>query len=161
MNDVLKAVIISLIPSLIVAIFTAKLTVTYSINQFRTEKWWDKKHETYSNIVTCLSKLLYCYRKWTEEFDDGEPLKLSDESKKKLMEKYNTAIVELHEIANACVFNISEKASEEIKNLRDEIDNEFSAVNWFEDAPNKHLLIESCIRNIKVYAQEDLNIKKL
>ncbi len=158
MNDVIRGVLIALIPSLIVAILTAKLTVNLSIRQFRTQKWWENKYETYYKVITCLSRLIYCYREWMKVYTPDTLREFNEEYKNKITEKYNLAIEEFHEIANASVFNISEKAAKEIRKLRDEIEDAAGSHNWYEDACEKHELIENCIRDIRIYSKEDLNI---
>ena len=161
MNDILKGLIIALIPAAAVAVLTAKLTVNLSVEQFRTQKWWEKKSEAYSKIVSCLSSLLYCYREWVKEYDDGNPRKMSDAKKGSLSGKYNQSMEEFHEAANSSVFNISEKAADAVLKLRDELEYEFDSINWFEDAKYYCELVENCIKDIKVYAREDLKLKKI
>lgn len=161
MNDIIKGLIIALIPAAAVAVLTAKLTVNLSVEQFRTQKWWEKKSEAYSKIVSCLSRLLYCYREWMKAYDESNPRKMSDVKKSSLYDKYNLAIEEFHEAANSSVFNISEKAADTVLRLRNELEYEFDSINWFEDAKYYCELIESSIKDIKVYARDDLKLEKI
>ena len=161
MDDILKGLIIALIPAAAVAILTAKLTVNLSVEQFRTQKWWEKKSEAYSKIVSCLSRLLYCYREWMKAYDGSNPREMSDSKKVGLSDKYNLAIEEFHEAANSSVFNISEKAADAVLKLRDELEYEFDSTDWYEDAKYYCELLENCIRDIKVYARDDLKLEKI
>lgn len=161
MNDILKSFLISFLPSLIIAIITAKLTVDLSIKRFRSEKWWEKKHETYENVVSCLSKLLYYCRENRNLLDDSINIEAGARIFERLPElssKYHSALEEFNQIVNASIFNISEKAASELNKLREEIDGGFDSIKSFEDASYIHDLIESSIRDIKTYSKEDLGI---
>jgi hypothetical protein len=48
--------LITLIPSLIVAVVTALATVKLSLRKFYTERWWERKADAYSRIVEALHK---------------------------------------------------------------------------------------------------------
>lgn len=156
MNEVFKGVLIALIPSLIVAVVTAKLTVDLSIRQFRTQKWWGNKYETYSKVVACLSRLQYCYREWTKAFDGENPAEWTEADRQRISAKFRAAMEEFQETANASAFTISAKVAEEIMRLRDELDDASGLPERREDACEKHELIENSIRDIRIYSREDL-----
>jgi len=61
MSEFARDIFIYLISALIVSIITAYLTVKFSIKQFYSQKWWEKKAEAYSNIIEKLSYLQYYF----------------------------------------------------------------------------------------------------
>lgn len=48
---------VAFVPSIITAILTALVAVRLSIRQFHSQRWWEKKAETYSAILEHLSEL--------------------------------------------------------------------------------------------------------
>jgi ABC-type arginine/histidine transport system permease subunit len=52
--------------SVIASIISAFVTVKLSLKQFRSERLWEKKAETYSNIIEHLSRLEYQLWLWRE-----------------------------------------------------------------------------------------------
>lgn len=156
MSDIVKGVLIALIPSLIVAFITARLTFVMSVRQLKTHKTWEDKYETYNRSISCLSRLLYCYREWMRAYDPYRCEEISGEQIAAVNEKYRKALEELHEIAGAGI-NISESAADEIRKLCEELGDDADCKNPYEYAREKHELIENCIGDIKLYSKEDLD----
>ena len=49
------------IPSLVVGVCTAIITVRLSLRRFRSERWWERKADVYSRIVEALHNAMeYC-----------------------------------------------------------------------------------------------------
>jgi hypothetical protein len=155
MSDIVKGVLIALIPSLIVAFITARLTFVMSVKQMKTQKTWEEKYETYNRTISCLSRLLYCYREWMMACDPYRRDEISQEQIREVNEKYRKALEELHEIAGAGI-NISASAADILRKLCDELSDGADCRNLYEYAQEKHELIENCIGDIKVYSKEDL-----
>ncbi len=155
MNDIIKGVLIALIPSLIVAYITARLTFIMSVRQLKTQKTWEDKYETYNRIISCLSRLLHCYSELMRVYDPYRPDDFSSENIDRIIEKHRAAIEELHEISGAGV-NISSSAADELGKLCEELAGDIEALDPYESACEKHDLIESCLGDIKVYSKEDL-----
>lgn len=47
------------IPAILVSIITAMVTVRLSIKQYQSQRWWEKKAETYNLIIKNLAELRY------------------------------------------------------------------------------------------------------
>lgn len=154
MNDIVKGVLIALIPSLIVSIVTARPTFVMSVRQLKSQRTWENRYETYNRTINCLSRLLNCYREWMKAYDPYRCEELNREQIDAVNEKYRKAFEELHEIAGAGI-NISESAADEIRKLCGELD-DAEPKNPYEYARDKHELIENCIGDIKAYSREDL-----
>jgi hypothetical protein len=155
MSDIIKGVLIALIPSMIVAFITARLTYVMSVRQAKTHKTWEEKYETYNRSISCLSRLLYCYREWMKAYDPYRCEKISGEQISAVNEKFRKVLEELNEIADAGI-NISAGAADMLRKLCDELSDEADCKNPYEYAREKHELIENCLGDIKVYSKEDL-----
>ncbi len=156
MSDIVKGVLIALIPSLIVAFITARLTFFMSVRQLKTQKTWEDKYETYNRSISCLARLLYCYREWMKAYNPYRRDEICEEQIGIITEKYRKTLEELHEIVGAGV-NISASAADELGKLCEELDDEADyRKNFYDYACEKHELIENCLGDIKVYSKEDL-----
>jgi hypothetical protein len=59
----IEPALIALLPSLSVAILTAIVTVRLALRRFRSERWWERKAETYSQIVEAMVTIIeFCER---------------------------------------------------------------------------------------------------
>ncbi len=103
MIDIWEITKIVLIP-----VLTAIITVKLSLNKFRTEKWWEKKAETYSGIVDALHKLKnYCEQKLEAEY---RPDSIFEGKEEELQYQYKLAYQEVIKAIDVGSFIISNKA---------------------------------------------------
>ena len=139
------------------------ITVKISLKKFRTEKWWEKKAETYSIVIDSLHKLKnYCEQKLAAEENNiysNTPVQgLSKEKEMALHKQYMQAHQEVIRVIDVGSFIISKSALSvlEIYKNRPELD-------WGENdlidiitQDLKHTT--SCLENFKKEAKKDLGI---
>ena len=159
MDDVIKGIIIGLIPSLIVSILTARITVNLSIRQFRSQRWWERKADMYSELIKHLSIIQYCYGEWIN--DELMEYRKSDKEKQKISKLYRESLDEFIMKCNESAYIVSEKAHNALENIKREIEWEETTLNWFEDADNRYALVKETIRELREYAREDLNVVEM
>jgi len=103
-------------PSLLVAIVTAFITVRLSLKQFRSQQWWEKRFEAYTRIVEALHHLIdYCE---SHAKEDMTGVQIEPERRKQLEEAYARSFDELTKAANVGSFIISSKAADLLEKLR-------------------------------------------
>jgi|SRR5882672_6192399 len=49
------------VPGIVVAVVTSIVTVRLSIRRFHAEKWWEKKHDAYSDLID----IMYGFKEYT------------------------------------------------------------------------------------------------
>lgn len=145
----------TLIPSLIVGIVTAQLTVRWSLRKFYAERWWERKAEAYSRIVEALHK----HKRYLEKKLDIE-LNPRDEDKREkgiegLWAEANTELVRAVDFG---AFIISEEAESIIKGflnrrIGDPNDEPFSEI--LETDLTK---VNKCLSEVKAAAKRDLDL---
>lgn len=142
--------------TILIPILTAAITVKLSLNKFRTEKWWEKKTETYSGIVDALHKLKnYCEQKLEAEY---RPNSLSKEKEKELQNQYNQAYQEVTKAIDVGSFIISKEALKVLQDYENR-----PQLNWNENPLwdiIEHDLdyTKTCLKNFKKEAKKDLGI---
>lgn len=65
----LTQILIGFVLSVVASIISAFVTVRLSLNQFRSQRWWEKKAERYSQIIEHLSHLEFSLGEWLEEYE--------------------------------------------------------------------------------------------
>ncbi len=157
MSDILKGIFIALIPALLVSIVTAIITVKLSVRQFRSQRWWERKADTYSRIIEYLSSLQYCYGEWIKEEMTG--YKEGKIRMQKISETYNIALEGFIKECNASAYIISEKAHMELEKLRKEVEWEERTIDWFEDIETRYDMVKSTIGELRGHAKADLDLQ--
>jgi hypothetical protein len=140
MIEILKNIIQIIIPGLIISIITAFLTVKLSIKQFTSQRWWEKKVESYSKIIENLSNLQFCFEEWLSyAYNEKE---LGKEAIEKLNKNHEQAREKIKLISAIGAFAISKEASGVLSELVSEIDKPEYEDTWVEQ-------LESDLGNIK------------
>ncbi len=155
MNDLLASIVATLLPSLIVAVVAAYVTVRLSLKQFHSQRWWERKAQAHSDIIEQLAHLKFTFEEWLgAEF--GYPL--SEEAKTQLREGYRRAKLDIGKASASGAFIISDGAAEALANLRRELEEETTGdpVDHLEIRLNA---ISRCIGIVRECAKRDLLVK--
>lgn len=120
LSELMRQILVVLIPSVIVAIVTALLTVRLSIRQFHSQRWWEKKAETYSAIPEHLSELQFII---AEDLDywEGTGNIDSEERSKRLQAMSHEAQIAIAKAAGIGSFIISDEAAAVVEKLHKEL----------------------------------------
>lgn len=147
----------------IVPIIITLITVKISLRKFRTQKWWEKKAETYSLIIDALHKLKdYCEHKLAAEYDKAEypstPGHLSKEAEEELANQCKQAHREVARAIDVGSFIISEAALKSLSVYKNRPQLDWDT-NWLGDIIVQDLeYTTSCLENFKKEAKKDLGI---
>lgn len=151
--DILKIIL----PGVAIAIFTSILTVRLAIRRFHEEKWWEKKQETYSNLLEALHHL----KNYAAEHYEGQmnPDHITDEKRDELTKDWKRFSRELGKLRDLASFQLSNEAvaildeyerkkveSQKSENIFDWIDGDLAAVS-------------ECLEKLKKEAKRDLRVK--
>jgi len=153
MAEFIQRIIIALIPAIIIFIVAYK-TVKWSLKQFYSEKWWEKKSEAYSHIIEHLSYLQYYFGEWFSEGLDEK--KLTDKDKEKLEENYRQARESITKAAATGTFIVSDDTATALEKLSRELEKKDPMGDWVGDIDRCYGLVKECIKKIKEYAKADL-----
>lgn len=154
MSEFARDIFIYLISALIVSIITAYLTVKFSIKQFYSQKWWEKKAEAYSNIIEKLSYLQYYFGEWLEEIEGTKKMREKDEER--LSEGYRQAKESIIQASAIGAYIISDNTAVALVTLLRDLNKGDPSGNWMDDISRCYHTIEECIAKIRKYARVDL-----
>jgi hypothetical protein len=152
-HDILKTIL----PGIIIAIFTSILTVRLAIRRFHEEKWWEKKQEMYSSLLETLHHLKNYAAEHYE--DQINPDHITNEKREELMKDWKKFSREFAKLRDLASFHLSnnavaildeyEKKKAEVRksnNIFDLIDGDLAAVS-------------ECLEELKKAAKRDLKVK--
>ena len=152
-----------IVKTFIVPILITLITVKISLRKFRTEKWWEKKAETYSLIIDALHKLKnYCEQKLAAEEYKAEYTStsghLSREEETELANQYQQAHKEVTRAIDVGSFIISEAALKALSVYKNRPQLDWDT-NWLGDIIAQDLkYTTTCLENFKKEAKKDLGI---
>jgi len=154
MTEFTQGIFTALIPAIIIVIFAPYMTAKWSLKQFYSEKWWEKKAEAYSHIIEHLSYLQYYFDEW---FSDGVHEKeLTDKHKEKLSEVYHQAMESITKAAAIGAYIVSDDTATALAKLLCELKNEDPGEDWVENIDRCYGSVKECITKIREYAKVDL-----
>lgn len=154
MNQFIQIILTALIPALIVSIITAFITVKLSLRQFRSQRWWEKKAEAYSQIIEHLSYLQYYFGEWFEEGVGTK--KIGDEYRKRLSEGYQKARESIEKASASGAYIVSEDTITALSKLLRELEKTDQNGDWVGDLGQHYGAVKECIKKIRDYAKSDL-----
>jgi hypothetical protein len=154
MDELLKGILIGLIPALVVSLATALITVRLSLRQFHSQRWWEKRNEAYSQIMEQLSYLVYYYNEWIDE-DLGLTEK-SEQEKFGLYTKYSKIREDLTRVAAMGSYIVAPTTSEALAKMliefrKTEYDTNFGAI-----VSDRYKLVQECIEIVRRDAKQSL-----
>lgn len=100
-----------------VGMFVAsKLTVSASVKQFRSQKWWERQGDVYNRLLENLAVVKHCVGAWLEH--ERHPQYMCGPSKL-LEEQLASAVAEVEKIGAVGPYYLSEAASKAVDKFVD------------------------------------------
>ncbi|MCW0353987.1 hypothetical protein IAQ00_09855 [Pantoea ananatis] len=168
-TDLISKVLVGVASGLAVAFYTAR----YTLNKFYTEKWWEKKYENYSQLLTTLYSLKLIYEDslndaWAiehyyiigQESGEDEPKARADwTNHENFMNELKKSLV----MSPLLLSNTTQPKIEKFFNAKKEVDKEVSQKNYpdylaYDDTLSS---INELIEEIIIEAQSELMPRKL
>ena len=156
MDEWLRSASAVLIPSLVVAVVTAFVTVRLSLRRFHAERWWERKADAYSQIVESLYHLKVYSDTSIRESREG--VQYTAEHKKALTEQYSAAHAELSKTTTIGAYIICDEAAKVLEELQNRPE-----LDWNETPPWDIFEADStaygeAIKKIRNIAKMDLGV---
>ena len=151
--------IIKITSTLAIAIMTSWFTVYFSLKRLRSEKWWEKKADTYSSLLSALheSKLF----SETNLVAEKRSRDLTDQEDKALREKSQESEMKIYREMDVGAFYLSEKAVRRLELYKKQVSDAGSTNSWVQYLLDDLEATNSCIKSIIDIAREDLRVKRL
>jgi len=159
MSEFVKGILIGLIPALVVSVLASLLTVRLSLRQFYTQRWWERKAETYSEIMKHLSTFKFlidelAFSLLTEE--------ANSQTRKNIEHGYKEEMAAIIKAAACGSYIVSDTASEALSKLLVEVyQNEWEGDNSAEALQENGEAVKHCIEVVKSEAKKELKTERV
>jgi hypothetical protein len=146
-------VINEILPSILIAVVTAVITVRLSFGRFRSERWWVKKEEAYSQIIEALYNVNVFFS-WVRRLEEGQE-EPNPRKAKEAIEPFNEAMGDLTRAFTVGEFLISRKATELLGRF---ISEHGDPSEVLADIDAKQAAVEETLSHLTALAREDLHV---
>ncbi|MFM4862632.1 hypothetical protein [Aeromonas media] len=117
--DEIGKVVLELVSSVVIAIPVSFLSVKFALRKFKSEKWWDKKLQCYSDISDYLSRIIiYADMVLDVELDDVNHDEASFEAQKL---QFNEAMFKLQAHAHSSVIFLDNDSYKAVLNFANKL----------------------------------------
>ncbi len=152
-------IILKIFSGLGIAIVTSWVTVYFSLQRFRDEKWWEKKAETYSSLLSALhDSKSFAEVNLESEKHHKELTKLQDSE---LRIKSREAEAKIYKEMDVGAFYLSNKAVDRLDMYKKQISSAASINSWTQYLLDDLEATNSCICDIIEIAREDLRVERI
>ncbi|MDZ7842172.1 MAG: hypothetical protein U5R46_15330 [Gammaproteobacteria bacterium] len=110
MSELLVDILKTIVPSLVVAITTAFLTVRLSLRRFHAERWWERKEAAYSSLIDVVHRLKeYARHHYERELGGEDP---TEEEKETIENQWKKTNAEYRRLRDLASFHVSAETVE-------------------------------------------------
>lgn len=156
MLEWLKPFLTSSLPSLVVGVLTALISVRLSLRRFHAERWWERKADAYSKIIEALYNAAeYCHLRSVEDMNGVE---LTKERSDQLDSDYCKASVELKQSTGIGAYIISREAADILTKLQQRKRLDSSQLARFEFYETECAAYREALDRIRTLAKKDLKV---
>lgn len=146
-----------IIVGIIIAAVSSFLTVQLSLKRYRTEKWWEKRAETYTNILG----LLHDAKEFSEENMEADLAgrELTEQEDKDLRARSTVCTNEIYRAMDMGQFYFSPEAIARLKKYKKESSEAGMNGDWNTYLVEDFDAAESCLKDIIKIAKSDLRVE--
>lgn len=152
----LTTILSTVLPSLVVGVCTAIITVRLSLRKFHAERWWERKADAYSRIVEALHSVMDYWSARLREEQTGR--QLDEEREKRLSEDYDRAAQELNKATRVGAYLISEDVADSLRRLQKRPRLDPSNCAWFEIYEEEYDAHDKALTELRKLAKKDLGV---
>ena len=142
--------------SLIIAIVVAFISVQLAMFRFRKDKWWERKHDSYSKLLSVLHRM----KRYGDSFYDGL-LSLegpSTEEKAERKAEWESVSKDYDEIRDLADFDLSKEAITILDEYEQERKEAKTNPDIVELVEQYIAATQKCLQRIKAAAKKDLGV---
>ena len=140
-----------------ISVVSSWITVKLSTQQFRTQRWWERKVEAYEKIVETLHNL----KMFSEQHlkADYRGIDLPEEKDAELRKRSRLAHDEIEKVIDTGAFLLSDNAMARLRQYRKEAARATETTNWTEYLEADLDATYKCLNDMIEIAKSDLKTK--
>ena len=145
---------LTLLTGIGIAAASSLITVRLSIKQFRTQRWWEKKVETYQGIIEAFHKS----KKYSSEYLTTEikGREVSEDRGAELVKQSKEAHEEISKACDVGRFLLSDKAVSILDEFKKKYENQPRYDTWWESLEENWSLADRYMKEFIAEAQKDV-----
>lgn len=143
------------LPGLAAAVLSAALSAKWALARFRSEKWWERKVSTYTEITRALFLVKRYVDMWVESYESRS--ERTEEFQKRLLDDWHLGSRAVEEATVIGSFIISAEAAEILAQLRRESSN-CDPEDPYDQATTEAAALDRAIPAFTAAARRDLGI---
>ncbi len=150
------SIVVSVVSTLLTTAIVLPSTAWISLRRYRFVKWWDRKAEAYTSILTSLSQLYEFYFRSLEEIMTHEAM--SDDRKELVIKLSSDARRDLGNATRIGSFLVSDRAAELLSAFEINITSSGGNEDWFGYIENGLATVMQMLSDMQDEARVDLGL---
>lgn len=150
-------IFLKILSGVAIAGLSSWFTVHLSLKRFRTEKWWEKKSEAYSNLLGTIHDAKAFAEENLEAMQRSR--ELSEEEDRELRSKSKKAESEIYRAMDVGAFYLSQQAIDCLKQYKKESSEASVDNDWVLYLVNDLDATDKCLKAMIDIARNDLQVK--
>lgn len=147
----------NLLVGLAIAVVSARVTVSFALKRFYSEKGWERKDKAYTKIIEAVHHIRdHADHNYTFSMLNKD---MPEEGEKELEKEMTTAIAELRKQLDIGTFVISDEAVSALSDFMRNLDSSTKTTSWTEHLVLKLTATEQCLESIRKIARKDLGLQ--
>ncbi|MDA3885299.1 MAG: hypothetical protein PF638_06855 [Candidatus Delongbacteria bacterium] len=148
-SELIKNILLVMITSY----FTTRLTLYFK----KTEKWWDKKAETYSRLISAIYDAKFYCDEQIESLHSGK--EIDEKRKEKINLNLSNSEFEIDKIIDSGIFYISKASIVRLSKYRKEFIKANTNTDYLEFIVDWQQISGACLNDIIELAKKELRVK--
>ena len=145
-----------IIPGLLISVAAAFVTVRLSLGRFRTERWWERKADSYTLIIKALHHMKEHCIKELRTLEYGT--ELSEETTKELGAKSKEGFEQISMATDIGSFIISNEAVDCLKDFQKKSQGIEFGNDVYGYFDSQAAIVKECLNSIREIAKRDLGL---
>ena len=150
-------IFLKILSGVAIAGLSSWITVHLSMKRFRTEKWWEKRAEAYSNLIGAIHDAKAFAEENLEAMQRGR--ELSEEEDKELRHKSKVAESEIYRAMDVGAFYLSEQALDSLRTYKKESSEAGKDHDWTLYLVEDLEATNKCLKSMIEIARDDLQVR--
>jgi hypothetical protein len=148
----------SVLSAILIAAITSWITVRLALRQFYSQKWWERKADAYTRIMEALYHVKNNLQTLLNAEETGS--QIPEDRREELGLRSRESYQEIYKAEGIGAFIISEKASEILSELSQNLNKAKRERSWYEYLDENLFAINNCLEDLRYEAKRDLKIDK-
>lgn len=147
--------LLNILAGIPVAVLTAWLTVKLSLGRFRSEKWFERRLDSYTKVIEALHFMKHCTE--TEMRAEVQGHEIEEKAKTELLTSYAKGRSDLRRLTDMGALIFSPAAVALLDTLNSELLEASGAPSYWEHLDAEGAAISKCLSALRTIAKRDLN----